>query len=402
MKTALLSVANDTVSIGIPITKNNINVEKRIVSGWATIDNVDQMDDVVTADASLNAFSSFRGNVREMHENIAAGKVLHFEQKEYYDIDGDRKTGIYVDVYVSKGAENTWQKVLDGTLNGFSIKGPILPGGKRTEYRDELNKTVNVITAYRLVELSLVDNPGNELCNVLSIQKVNDVFDAQGIATNVEISSVFWCDKEQIAVVTKEDKIDCHSCSQPMENAGWFEQIEGENPGDNIKKVLQNSGKISIESTDVAKGGLDMADEKVVTEEVAKVIEPVTETVEKVNEPTLEKISEAVESVKKSLDGLQRTGEGHDAALEEVKKAVTGVKDEVEKNLAELQEKHEDLSKKFAEAKAALDELSKRVDTVETGEAVQKSLTVEKTAAPVEKDTSSFWSSTFLPGNNFD
>ncbi len=66
----------DDISLSIPFTK--VNREKRTVSGFATLDNIDQTGDVVTADASMKAFENFRGNLREMHQPMAVGKVVSF------------------------------------------------------------------------------------------------------------------------------------------------------------------------------------------------------------------------------------------------------------------------------------------------------------------------------------
>ena len=57
--------------LSVPFTK--VNRENRTVSGFATLDNVDQTGDVVTAEASLKAFEAFRGNLREMHQPLAVG-----------------------------------------------------------------------------------------------------------------------------------------------------------------------------------------------------------------------------------------------------------------------------------------------------------------------------------------
>ena len=62
----------DTVRLSMPFSK--VDKERRIVSGFATLDNVDKQADIVTADASLKAFSKFRGNIREMHQQLAVGK----------------------------------------------------------------------------------------------------------------------------------------------------------------------------------------------------------------------------------------------------------------------------------------------------------------------------------------
>ena len=123
----------DTVNLSVPFTK--VNRERRTVSGFATLDNVDQTGDVVTSDASLKAFENFRGNIREMHMPVAVGKLISFRPETYYDKTTQKfYNGVYVETYISKGAQDTWEKVLDGTLSGFSI------GGKITESDNEVNK----------------------------------------------------------------------------------------------------------------------------------------------------------------------------------------------------------------------------------------------------------------------
>ena len=75
----------ENLHLSVPFTK--VNKEKRTVSGFATLDNVDQTGDVVTAEASLKAFENFRGNLREMHQPLAVGKVVSFKPETYYDQD---------------------------------------------------------------------------------------------------------------------------------------------------------------------------------------------------------------------------------------------------------------------------------------------------------------------------
>ena len=123
----------DTINFSVPFTK--VNREKRTVSGFATLDNLDQTGDVVTAEASVKAFENFRGNIREMHGPSAVGKMLSFKPETYYDsTSGEFYNGVYVETYISKGAQDTWEKVLDGTLQGFSI------GGKIVDSDNEVNK----------------------------------------------------------------------------------------------------------------------------------------------------------------------------------------------------------------------------------------------------------------------
>lgn len=152
-KSLWTSNGND-IALSVPFTK--VNREKRTVSGFATLDNVDQTGDVVTAEASLKAFESFRGNIREMHGSNAVGKMVSFKPETFYDPKAKEfYNGVYVDAYISKGAQDTWEKILDGTLQGFSI------GGKISESDNEVNKatgkSVRFIKGYDLIELSVVD-----------------------------------------------------------------------------------------------------------------------------------------------------------------------------------------------------------------------------------------------------
>ena len=130
---SLWSSHGNNITLSVPFTK--VNREKRTVSGFATLDNVDQTGDVVTSEASMKAFENFRGNLREMHQPVAVGKIVSFKPETYYDpASKEFYNGVYVDAYISKGAQDTWEKVLDGTLAGFSI------GGKIIESDNEVNK----------------------------------------------------------------------------------------------------------------------------------------------------------------------------------------------------------------------------------------------------------------------
>jgi len=85
---SLWSSTGDQIVLSVPFTK--VNREKRTVSGFATLDNVDQTGDVVTMEASVKAFENFRGNIREMHGSNAVGKMISFKPETYYDAKSTR------------------------------------------------------------------------------------------------------------------------------------------------------------------------------------------------------------------------------------------------------------------------------------------------------------------------
>ena len=78
----------ENVRLSMPFSK--VDIERRIVSGFATLDNVDKQFDVVTTEASLKAFKKFRGNIREMHQPISVGKVVDFKEEKYFDPETEK------------------------------------------------------------------------------------------------------------------------------------------------------------------------------------------------------------------------------------------------------------------------------------------------------------------------
>ena len=157
-------------NISFPI--DMIKKEQRIVSGIATADNIDKSNDIVDFEASKEAFANWGGNIREMHAPIAVGKAVRYEPVTITDKDGNTYNAFKVEAYISKGAEDTWQKVLDGTLRSFSIGGKVI---KKEEMANKMHngRPINVIKKYVLGELSLVDNPANALA-VIDLVKMND------------------------------------------------------------------------------------------------------------------------------------------------------------------------------------------------------------------------------------
>lgn len=221
---AHFDVDGDNVRLTMPIAK--VDEERRIVSGFATLDNVDRQGDVLLTEASRKAFENFRGNVRLMHQPIPAGKVVSFRENTFYDKEsGKMYSGIFVDAYISKGAENIWQMVLDGTLTGFSIGGRIVDYETKIDDGEEY-PGVRVVKEYELMELSLVDSPANQFANILSIQKLGDEVITSGIATEFSTENVFWCATDKIALTEKADSAKCPACKSDMVEIGWVESSD--------------------------------------------------------------------------------------------------------------------------------------------------------------------------------
>ena len=163
----------DNINFSFPITM--IKTEQRIVCGIATADNVDKSNDIVDFAASEIAFKNWQGNIREMHAPIAVGKAISYKPLKLKGEDGQEYNAIQVEAYISKGAEATWQKVLDGTLRAFSIGGRITKK-EVMEGKMHNGRPISIIKEYDLGELSLVDNPANAMA-VIDLVKMNTVGD---------------------------------------------------------------------------------------------------------------------------------------------------------------------------------------------------------------------------------
>jgi hypothetical protein len=398
---SLWSSNGDQIALSVPFTK--VNREKRTVSGFATLDNVDQTGDVVTMEASIKAFENFRGNIREMHSSNAVGKMISFKPETYYDAKSQEfYNGVYVDAYVSKGAQDTWEKVLDGTLTGFSIGGKIIESDN--EVNKSTGKTTRFIKDYSLMELSIVDSPANELCNILSISKMNGELIFKGIATEVKAENIFYCADSDSVFISTESSYDSPVTGKPATLIGWVESNDV-NKAKEINKILDlhKKSRLSTPETQIAKqadieGGNEVSEntenttvEETVVAEAPVVAEeaPAVEEapVEDAPAETLEKAADVSEVMVDEPDFAKMLGDLKGFFSETLNKAteanavqVSTIKDTVEafsksvdSRISELAEQHTALSTAVENIKNTIDGVQKRVDAVESETAIKKS-----------------------------
>lgn len=417
----------NAINLAVPFTK--VNREKRTVSGFATLDNLDQTGDVVTQEASMKAFEGFRGNLREMHQPLAVGKVASFRPETFYDpITKEFYNGVYVDAYISKGAQDTWEKVLDGTLTGFSI------GGKILESDNEVNKStgasVRFIKDYALVELSIVDSPANELCNIFSIEKVNGQMIFKGIAADVKMENIFYCADSDSVFMSTESEYLSPVTGKKTELIGWVESNDV-NKGKEIEKILdsrrsrlQTLPETQNINTAIAEGGNEVEKlnvteatpvvEEAVVETPAEIIEEVApveqdsaeivaevtsaEVLEKSAELTAQESPDFVKMLG-DLKGffsetLEKASEANAAQVSTIKETVEAFSKNVDLRISELAEKHTELSTAVDSIKSIMDTVEKRVDAVESDTAIKKSSDLGGPAGVTIKKSK--WNGTFL------
>ena len=402
------SIGSD-ITLSVPFTK--VNREKRTVSGFATLDNLDQTGDVVTQEASIKAFEGFRGNIREMHGSTAVGKMVSFKPETFYDpATKEFYNGVYVDAYVSKGAQDTWEKVLDGTLTGFSI------GGKIVESDNEVNKStgkqVRFIKDYSLIELSIVDSPANELCNILSIQKVNGELIFKGIAAEVKMENIFYCAESDSIFMSTEPEFVSPINGKQAELIGWVESNDT-NKAKEIDKILdlyksrfQTLPDIQNAKQANAEGGKKVTNVEN-TESVEKLRAPeaaeaqadtLVDQVENVDNSTVEAVSHEDTSAETEIaevsqaevlepdfakmlgdlkgffsETIEKATESNTLAVSSIKETVEVFSKSVDDRISELAEKHTALSTAVESIRTTINGVEKRVDAVESDTAIKKS-----------------------------
>lgn len=119
---------------------SRMDEDLRIVEGIVSTDQVASDGYIVTREAIEEAWPEYMkfGNIREMHKDIAAGVVRSSEMTD---------AGMMVRVKVVE--QSTWEKVKEGVLKAFSIRGPILEAAD------------NIIHRLEIIEISLVDRPAD-------------------------------------------------------------------------------------------------------------------------------------------------------------------------------------------------------------------------------------------------
>ena len=427
---------SDGENLRLSMPFNKVDKERRIVSGFASLDNLDKQMDIVTSEASMNAFARFRGNIREMHQPLAVGKMVNFKEDKYFDPESKKfYKGVFVSAYVSKGAQDTWEKVLDGTLTGFSI------GGRMNKwddgYDEKSDSQIRIIKDYDLVELSLVDSPANQFANIVSVEKVDGVDVIKADSTVLE--NVFY-DKENGIVISSENDSEVSPITgEQMENIGFVEKTDDEKTkmikflvdsakGINTSKINKEvqpmtKSKTQVEKTDVVEDVVvaPEADAVVeeVTEEVAKTEETETADVVKSDDVVAENTEDApvAEEVEKVADTDADVSKSDDVVVEaiaEIKNNLTSAFSDLLSTVKSLQAEVEMLksskvdvdtvkdsfaavAKDIAAVSNEFNEFGKRVDAVEADTAFRKSGDIgdifQSQPEMVEK---SLWGGSFL------
>lgn len=127
---------------------------KRIVEGYAAVaEVVDEQHEVITREALEKAAADllYYTTVLYNHDkDRPIGRILEAEP---------RGNGLYVKVLISEIEDEIWQKIVEGIISKFSIRGVV------TDFEEvfskEHRKYIKVIKGFRIHEISLVTVPAN-------------------------------------------------------------------------------------------------------------------------------------------------------------------------------------------------------------------------------------------------
>jgi hypothetical protein len=342
--------------------------------------------------------------------------MVSFKEDKYFDPETKKfYSGIYVSAYVSKGAQDCWEKVLDGTYSGFSI------GGRMNKWDDafdeKMEAPIRIIKDYDLVELSLVDNPANQFASILSVQKVDGVETITGDSVDVEIENVFWDKDSGLVTVSQEESATSPISGIPMQNIGFVEKSDSDKV-DMVKFLVDSAKGIKTTKMNKEDNMTDEINNEVAAEDVVAdaveiapeadaEIEAPVEDVEKAEMPaggsTGEGEDEEEEDESSEEDEAKKSDEVTADAVTDLKDAVTSAFSEItavikslSEEVAALKKSNEVAEAKIAEAQNDFNNLGKSINALQAETAFRKSGDlgeIVQEPAMVEK---SVWSGRFL------
>jgi hypothetical protein len=147
--TAFIDNLRKTLNSNANVDFAHIAKSLKIVSGFASVEVRDTQGDLIDIDALDNAMYKFMTQSRSLHfeHSLPIGEILRWERREK-----DGKDAIWIDAYLydNEAAKEIWNKIQNGEIHGFSIRGIAK------------NRSNGKITDLELYEISLVFQPANQ------------------------------------------------------------------------------------------------------------------------------------------------------------------------------------------------------------------------------------------------
>lgn len=137
----------------VDITKSYEDGEKWYIEGYAGSTELDLVGDIITEEA-------FKKSEEDLLNNSTV-LFNHDPEQSIGKVEDAKATseGLWIKVLISKTVPDIWQKIKEGVINKFSIRGKVIDAVKR--FMKDIKKVVNVINELYLIEASLVALPAN-------------------------------------------------------------------------------------------------------------------------------------------------------------------------------------------------------------------------------------------------
>lgn len=180
---------------------------RRIIAGYgniAVVDSQNQLIPLETLKAGLNTLLSDMtyANLMLSHNNVQVGKILRNYGKLTTHVDDK---GLYIVAELRDDIETAneiWEKILKGEINGFSIGCEVL-----SEPREvcDANGCVTYLDKINILEVSICSRPVNEMSGFTVIAKSNKLSDSVCESCNILVEIMSNEKKEEQSVETKEE-----------------------------------------------------------------------------------------------------------------------------------------------------------------------------------------------------
>lgn len=252
-----------------------------IVEGYASIaDLPDMQDDVITQEAIESSAKDLEGKTLLWNHDPERpiGHILSSEA---------RPQGLYIKAEVSKTEPDIWQKVEDGTISKFSIRGKILDASSR--YVEEIGQTVQFIRRMQLIEASLVSLPAQPRAAVVRF------YVEKALTEFVKSGGVIPVERGGERSMTKDKALDVLSAAlEKSDNA-------------DVKAALAALKAMPMTDTDHDKERKEHEDtKKSMTDSMAKKEQEI-ETLKKSGEQAIQSLQEQLTKSQETVKALQDT-----------------------------------------------------------------------------------------------
>lgn len=162
METETIIPLSKEFTYSFEIIQKSIDEEKRIIAGFATTEDVDREDQVVSLKAVEKALALYQKNptVRADHGPPPIGTTIAAKAMQK---DGHK--GLFVRVQIGKNTRATdeaWTLIKQGLYKAFSIGGIVK--AIKSVYSKAAGKQIQQITEIMISEISITDAPANQAC----------------------------------------------------------------------------------------------------------------------------------------------------------------------------------------------------------------------------------------------